>query len=139
MITSEIYEAEKAARPLFFHTLHYRDLDTALKAVGAQPERPALSPVPLLGAVAQYDKTQIVARLRGARLRKKAQEGRCESRKPYGHRDGEQQILARMPQLRAEGMAYYVIADQLNAAGFSARSGGQWDSKVVWRILKREP
>jgi DNA invertase Pin-like site-specific DNA recombinase len=57
----------------------------------------------MLGAVAQYDKTQIVAKLRGARLRKKAATGRCEGRKPYGHYEGEQPILERMRQLRAEG------------------------------------
>jgi hypothetical protein len=38
----------------------------------------------LLGAVAQYDKSQIVAKLRGARMRKRAQQGRCEGRKPFG-------------------------------------------------------
>lgn len=43
----------------------------------------------MLGALAQYDKGQIVVRLRGARLRKKAQTGRCEGRKPHGFRDGE--------------------------------------------------
>jgi DNA invertase Pin-like site-specific DNA recombinase len=92
----------------------------------------------LLGAVAQYDKTQIVARLRGARLRKRAQEGRCEGRKPYGHREGEQQTIERMRQLRAQGMAYYAIADQLNAEGVPARTDAAWATAVVWRILNRK-
>jgi DNA invertase Pin-like site-specific DNA recombinase len=38
----------------------------------------------LMGAVAQYGKSQIVAELRGARMRKKATEGR----KPYGYYEG---------------------------------------------------
>jgi DNA invertase Pin-like site-specific DNA recombinase len=91
----------------------------------------------MLGAVAQYDKTQIVARLRGARLRKKAQTGRCEGRKPYGFREGEQQVLERMRQLRAAGMPYYVIADQLNQEGVPARTSAPWAPAVVWRILER--
>jgi DNA invertase Pin-like site-specific DNA recombinase len=93
----------------------------------------------MLGAVAQYDKTQIVAKLRGARLRKKAATGRCEGRKPYGHYEGEQPILERMRQLRAEGMAYYAIANRLDDEGLPTRAGVPWASAVVWRILTREP
>jgi DNA invertase Pin-like site-specific DNA recombinase len=33
----------------------------------------------LMGAVAQYDKNQIVLKLRGARMRKRAAEGRCRA------------------------------------------------------------
>jgi DNA invertase Pin-like site-specific DNA recombinase len=43
----------------------------------------------LMGAVAQYGKSQIVLKLRGARMRMRAKEGRCEGRKPYGFLDGE--------------------------------------------------
>lgn len=93
----------------------------------------------MLGAVAQYDKTQIVAKLRGARLRKKAATGRCEGRKPYGHYEGEQPILERMRQLRAEGIAYYAIANRLNDESLPTRAGVPWASAVVWRILTREP
>ena len=92
----------------------------------------------LLGAVAQYDKTQIVARLRGARLRKRAQEGRCEGRKAFGHRDGESLAVERMRQLRTAGTAYYAIADQLNAEGVATRTGAPWATAVVWRILNRK-
>ena len=38
----------------------------------------------LMGAVAQYDKSQIVLKLRGARMRKRVAEGRYEGRKPFG-------------------------------------------------------
>ena len=37
----------------------------------------------LMGAVSQYEKSQIVVKLRGARMRKRAKEGRCEGRKPF--------------------------------------------------------
>lgn len=43
----------------------------------------------MMGAVAQYEKSQIVLKLRGARLRKKAKTGRCEGRKPFGYYEGE--------------------------------------------------
>lgn len=54
----------------------------------------------LMGAVAQYDKSQIVLKLRGARMRKRAKEGRCEGRKPFGYFDGEGEVLNRIKELR---------------------------------------
>ena len=91
----------------------------------------------MMGALAQYDKSQIVVRLRGARLRKRAQTGHCEGRKPFGYRDGEPQILERMRQLRAEGLAYGAIAEQMNAEGLPTRTRGRWHPQAVHRILKR--
>src|SRR6478672_12408299 len=55
----------------------------------------------MMGAVAQYEKCQIVLKLRGARMRKRAKEGRCEGRKPYGYYEGEATTLARLKDLRA--------------------------------------
>jgi DNA invertase Pin-like site-specific DNA recombinase len=93
----------------------------------------------MLGALAQYDKSQIVVRLRGARLRKRAQTGRCEGRKPYGYRDGEQQILEHMRELRAQGLAYGVIAERMNTEGVPTRTRGRWHPQMVHRILQRDP
>jgi DNA invertase Pin-like site-specific DNA recombinase len=93
----------------------------------------------LMGAVAQYDKSQIVAKLRGARMRKRAQEGRCEGRKPFGHYPGESEAMARMKALRAEGMGFDRIAVALNAEGFATRTGKRWHGVVVNRILTGKP
>jgi hypothetical protein len=60
----------------------------------------------LMGAVAQYDKSRIVLKLRGARMRKRAMEGRCEGRKPFGYYEGEAAALDRMRALRAEGLGF---------------------------------
>jgi DNA invertase Pin-like site-specific DNA recombinase len=38
----------------------------------------------IFGAIAEYEKTMIVLKLRGARVRQKARTGRCEGAKPYG-------------------------------------------------------
>src|SRR5271168_3262301 len=40
----------------------------------------------MMGAFAQYERTMIVAKLRGARQRIRAKTGRCEGRKAYGTR-----------------------------------------------------
>src|SRR5215472_578217 len=87
----------------------------------------------LMGAVAQYDKSQIVAKLRGARLRKREKEGRCEGRKPFGYYEGEQGAIDRMKALRASGMGFDRIAAALNAEGFETRTGKRWHGLVVNR------
>jgi hypothetical protein len=45
-----------------------------------------------MGVVAQYEKGQIVPKLRGARVRQKAKTGRGEGRKPYGFFGGESEL-----------------------------------------------
>lgn len=74
----------------------------------AEPDRMANDPTRILvrqmmGAVAQYEKSQIVLKLRGARVRKRAKEGRCEGRKPYGYYEGEAVALDLLKSLRVEG------------------------------------
>jgi DNA invertase Pin-like site-specific DNA recombinase len=92
----------------------------------------------IFGSIAQYEKAMIVAKLRVARQRMKAKDGRCEGRKPYGHYDGEGEILERMRALRAEGMGYDRIAEVLNAEGRKPRiEGGRWWGKTVNGILSR--
>ncbi|HKD05605.1 MAG TPA: recombinase family protein [Bryobacteraceae bacterium] len=92
----------------------------------------------LMGAVAQYDKSQIVAKLRGARMRKRANEGRCEGRKPYGFYDGETAVIGRMKALRAEGLGFDRIAGRMNAEGLQTRTRGKWHGVMVNRILKAQ-
>jgi DNA invertase Pin-like site-specific DNA recombinase len=89
----------------------------------------------LMGAVAQYDKSQIVLKLRGARMRMRAKEGRCEGRKPYGFYDGEEAVIERMNALKASGLGFDRIAAQLNAEGLKTRTGARWHGLVVNRIL----
>ena len=89
----------------------------------------------MMGVFAQYDKSQIVLKLRGARMRKRAKEGRCEGRKPYGFYEGEAGALERMRALRAEGLGFDRIAAKLNGEGVSTRTGRPWHGVVVNRIL----
>jgi DNA invertase Pin-like site-specific DNA recombinase len=89
----------------------------------------------IMGAFSEYEKTMIVLKLSGARTRIRAAEGRCEGRKAYGFREGEQVVLARAKTLRQGGMAYSDIAACLNTEGVPSRSGGTWHAGVVHRIL----
>ena len=90
----------------------------------------------IFGAIAEYDKAMTVLKLRGARQRMRAKQGRCEGRKPYGCHPGEQPILERMRILRAQGMAVDTIAATFNAEDLKTRSGGLWYGSTIARILK---
>ena len=88
-----------------------------------------------MGAIAEYDKSQIVLKLRGARMRKRAKEGKCEGRKPYGYYEGEAAALERLKALRAEGLGFDRIAVRMNEQGIPTRTGKLWHGLVVNRIL----
>ena len=49
----------------------------------------------VLGAIAQFEKASIVAKLAAARKRKREREGRCEGRKPFSETRPEVVALAR--------------------------------------------
>ena len=108
----------------------------------AEPDLMATDPTrvlmrQLLGAVAQYDKSQIVLKLAGARMRKRAQTGHCEGRKAFGARPGEEVAIARMKSLRAEGLGFDAIARRLNDEGVATRTGKPWHGFVVNTLLSR--
>ena len=89
----------------------------------------------MMGVFAQYDKSMVVLKLAGARARKRAREGRCEGRKPFGYYQGEELAVERMPELRNEGLGFDRIARQLNSEGIPTRTGRPWHGFVVNRIL----
>lgn len=92
----------------------------------------------IFGAISQYEKAMIVAKLRGARQRMKAKTGRCEGRKPYGFYEGESAILDRMKALRSEGKGFDRIADEMNAEGLKPRTGERWWGRTVNNILEAQ-
>ena len=88
-----------------------------------------------MGGIAEYEKSQLVLKLRGARQRKRAATGRCEGRKPYGFYPGEAAVIERMKDLRAEGLGFDRIAARLNAEGVKPRMGARWWGCTVNNIL----
>ena len=91
----------------------------------------------MMGAIAEYEKAMTVAKLRVARERKRQRTGRCEGRKPYGHREGERETIERMKVLRREGRGYDSIAAILTAEGTTTRKGTPWHAAGVRRVLLR--
>jgi DNA invertase Pin-like site-specific DNA recombinase len=91
----------------------------------------------VLAAVAQFEKSSVVAKLRVARNRRRAETGRCEGAKPYGHSDSESVVVNAIANLRSEGLTTREIARELDSMGVPSRSGGKWSHSVVARVVSR--
>ena len=61
-------------------------------------------------------------------MRKRAKEGRCEGRKPFGFYEGEAAALERAKELRAEGLGFDRVAACLNEENVPTRTG----RSVAW-------
>jgi DNA invertase Pin-like site-specific DNA recombinase len=115
----------------------------------SDPMRTALRQ--MQGVFVQLERGMVVARLQGARQRKRARGGYVGGRPPYGWRieDGEripvpaeQEVLS---WLRAErepdgsGATYEALADSLNERGTPTQRGGRWHPASVRRVLVNAP
>lgn len=93
----------------------------------------------ILGALAQWEKAMLVAKLAAARNRIKESGQRCEGNRPYGFKPGESTILGLMLNLRSSGMNNIGIANMLNEGGFKNRRGGSWTYGQVYDIFRSHP
>jgi DNA invertase Pin-like site-specific DNA recombinase len=110
-------------------------------ANNADPTRVLIRQV--LAAVAQFDRSTIVAKLRAGIDRMRRETGRREGRKPFGTRPGEAETLARMRALgrkprNGKRLSYRGIAAVLDSEGLPSRSGKPWTAPVVKRLLERK-
>ena len=110
-----------------------------LSSAADDPTRTLIRQV--LAAVAQFDKSVTVLKLRAARERLRRKGHREEGRKPYGFRPDEHALLEHMRALRAkprgERLSYDAIATQLNSAGHTTRYGKAWPRAAVFQVLSR--
>lgn len=100
-----------------------------------------------MGVIAQLDRAMVVKRMRNGRKAKAESGGYAGYGSPgFGQHsvngvlvpeERETAVTARMRELRAEGLAYHVIAAMLNAEGLPAKRGGQWHAQTVARVLGR--
>ncbi|MDB4323376.1 recombinase family protein [Akkermansiaceae bacterium] len=96
----------------------------------------------ILSAVAQFDKTSTVLKLRTARKVLKAKNGKCEGRKKFGEEDPrEKEIVALVKSLRRKKpkqkrMTYQQIADELISRKIPTRNAKySWTPTAIRRIL----
>jgi DNA invertase Pin-like site-specific DNA recombinase len=111
-----------------------------LTAADGDPTRRLIRQV--LGAVSEFDRNVTVLKLRAARVRVRARDGRCEGRKAFGARPAEKIVLDRIRSLRRKGsplrggrLSCAKIADILNADGIPTRTGATWRPSTVYGIV----
>lgn len=100
----------------------------------------------ILDAFAQYEKALIALRTKAGMARKR-EKGERLGMVPYGWQldaDGvhlidhapEQAVIATVRVLRASGLSYRAIADELNRRGLVNRAGGRFNHTQVVRMLE---
>jgi DNA invertase Pin-like site-specific DNA recombinase len=98
-----VENASRFARDLIVQETGWRLLrDAGITLIAADSPDAFLDDTPtavmirqILGSVSEFEKAMLVAKLKGARDRKRAITGKCEGRKSYEERDPEMVALAR--------------------------------------------
>ena len=89
----------------------------------------------ILGAVSQFEKASIVAKLRGARDRARAARGKCEGRK--GNHETRPEVAAMAKRLRRRRkMTFRAIGAELEAAGHVNAAGKPFGPASVKRMIE---
>jgi DNA invertase Pin-like site-specific DNA recombinase len=94
----------------------------------------------VLGAVAQFEKAALVAKLRGARERKRRETGKCEGRKSVAESAPETVALAkRLARYPVNGRKRSLreIAAELEHAGYLTGNGSRYEATAVARMIAK--
>ena len=92
----------------------------------------------VLGAISEFDKAMTVAKLRGARERKRREVGECEGLKSHAERNPELVALARrLHRKKPKGgrMSLRAISAELSAQGFLNENGRPFAAASVKAML----
>jgi len=92
----------------------------------------------ILGAVAQWQKTELVRKLAGARARIRLQKGKCEGPKFFGRNPQERAAKTLIHSLKAVDYTYEKIAEILNQEGFRTRFKTLWSEDRIKRYFYTE-
>lgn len=133
--------ASRFARDLIVAETGFRRLcDAGIKLIAADAPNSFLDDTPtsafirqVLAAVQELDRTMTVAKLRGARQRKKAISGKCEGAKSYA--ESVPATVAHAKALRTSGMTLKAITDQMKAEGFKTATGAPYQMTAIGRMI----
>jgi DNA invertase Pin-like site-specific DNA recombinase len=137
--------ANRFARELIVQETGWRYLrDAGINLIAADSPDAFLDETPtavmirqILGSVSQFEKAMLVAKLKGARDRKKAATGKCGGRKTYAERDGEMvafaKKLARYP-INGRRRSLRDVAAELEVAGHTS-NGKRYTATAVSRMI----
>jgi DNA invertase Pin-like site-specific DNA recombinase len=98
---------------------------------GSDPSRTMMRQI--AGSFAQYEKARLVAKLKQARDRKKAETGKCGGRKSYAEIRPETVALAK--QLQASGLSLRKISAALAAQGHLTGKGRPYVASAVQAMI----
>ena len=94
----------------------------------------------ILGAVSEFDKAMIVAKLKGARDRIRRERGKCEGRKSYAQRDGGQMLIAAARELHrnpnGRSPSLRTVAAGLAERGYVTQSGRPYSASAIASMLR---
>ena len=93
----------------------------------------------ILGAVSEFEKANLVSKLKVARDRKRRETGRCEGRKPLAETHPEAVATARRLYRQRNGKRRSLrqIATMLAEAGHTNSRGNAYDARQVQRMVAR--
>ena len=134
--------ASRFARDLIVQETGWRFLqDQGIELVAVDSPEAFVSDTPtavlirqILGAVSQFEKASLVAKLRGARDRKRRETGKCEGRPSYG--ETQPGIVEQARELRRDGSTLQAICDQLAAGGALNGKGRPFAPAQIARMLR---
>jgi len=134
LMVQEIFLRECRNKGIFVYAA---DSGEELVLDGADPTRVLIRQI--LGALAQWDKAQIVLKLQAGRRKKARDTGvPCGGPKPYGQTPGEQACLDEIFALKKGGHSFREIASLLNEMGFPTPNGKSfWGGGSVFIQWKR--
>lgn len=89
----------------------------------------------IIGALAEWEKSALVMKLRKARDRKRALTGRCEGILPWGQTPQGKRVLNYILTLRTLEIPVPRIASKLNQRGVTTRWGKPWTKRAVLHYL----
>ncbi len=92
----------------------------------------------ILGAVSEFEKAQLVSKLKVARERKRNETGRCEGRKSYKELDPElvreaKRLRRRNPKTKKQ-KSYDWVAGELMKVGYTNSKGNQFGAEQIKRM-----
>ena len=93
----------------------------------------------ILGAVSEFEKSSLVAKLKAARVRKRKETGRCEGRKPLVETNPdlvrEARRLRRANPVTGKRKSYQRVANELFELGFATANGTPFKREFVCKLL----
>jgi len=134
LIVSELLLKECSDRNIPVYAADQGTLDNQA-SVEADPTRKVIRQI--MGALAEWEKSVIVLKLRKARDRVRAKTGRCEGPLPYGATEPETAIRNWLVVWREGGNSFGNIANLANMNGWTTRAGQPWTKHSVYQAITR--